>query len=159
MVGFWRSSQPVGWVERKRYPSVAVWKDDGFRGRAQAIMYYCKVLAAALARMRRYRAHHPHRSCGWLGQAKAAESLIAVPAFYIPAAQRFRRVGVVLAGNREFHSTPSFSTAANGTSEPLVTRPWLRACSVRPQIIPKSRQLAGSTDVISGSLIVSFVAA
>src|SRR5882757_453899 len=38
---------------------------------------YCKVLAAALARMRRYRTHHPHRSCGWLRQAKAAESLIA----------------------------------------------------------------------------------
>src|SRR5882724_1033047 len=38
---------------------------------------YCKVLAAALARMRRYRSHHPHRSCGWLRQAKAAESLIA----------------------------------------------------------------------------------
>jgi len=49
---------------------------------------YCKVLAAALARMRRYRTHHPHRSCGWLRQAKAAESLIAVPAFCFPAAQR-----------------------------------------------------------------------
>jgi hypothetical protein len=36
--------------------------------------------------MRRYRSHHPHRSCGWLRQAKAAESVIAVPAFYIPAA-------------------------------------------------------------------------
>ena len=33
--------------------------------------------------MRRYRSHHPHRSCGWLRQAKAAESLIAVLAFYI----------------------------------------------------------------------------
>jgi hypothetical protein len=46
-----------------------------------------------LARMRRYRTHHPHRSCGWLRQAKAAESLIAVPAFYIPAAphRTFRR--------------------------------------------------------------------
>jgi hypothetical protein len=53
----------------------------------------CKVLAAALARMRRYRTHHPHRSCGWLRQAKAAESLIAVPAFYFPAAQRFRDRG------------------------------------------------------------------
>jgi len=48
---------------------------------------YCKVLAAALARMRRYRSHRPHRSCGWFRQAKAAESLIAVPAFYFPAAQ------------------------------------------------------------------------
>jgi hypothetical protein len=48
---------------------------------------YCKGLAAALARMRRYRTHHPHRSCGWLRQAKAAESLIAVPAFYFPAVQ------------------------------------------------------------------------
>jgi hypothetical protein len=38
---------------------------------------YCKVLAAALARMRRYRSHRPHRSCGWFRQAKAAESLIA----------------------------------------------------------------------------------
>ena len=45
---------------------------------------YCKVLAAALARMRRYRSHRPHRSCGWFRQAKAAESLIAVPAFYFP---------------------------------------------------------------------------
>src|SRR5947207_10763636 len=53
----------------------------------------CKVLAAALARMRRYRTHHPHRSCGWLRQAKAAESVIAVPAFYFPAAQRFRGRG------------------------------------------------------------------
>src|SRR5882724_1962722 len=52
---------------------------------------YCKVLAAALARMRRYRSHHPHRSCGWLRQAKAAESLIAVPAFYFPA-QRVGRI-------------------------------------------------------------------
>ena len=62
-------------------------------------MYYCKVLAAALARMRRYRTHHPHRSCGWLRQAKAAESLIAVPAFYIPArrmggAQRYPSIAV-----------------------------------------------------------------
>ena len=53
---------------------------------------YCKVLAAALARMRRYRTHHPHRSCGWLRQAKAAESLIAVPAFYFPAAQPVGRI-------------------------------------------------------------------
>jgi hypothetical protein len=43
--------------------------------------------------MRRYRTHHPHRSCGWLRQAKAAESLITVPAFYFPAAphRTFRR--------------------------------------------------------------------
>jgi hypothetical protein len=33
----------VGWVERKRYPSVAVWKNDGFRESAQPIIYYCKV--------------------------------------------------------------------------------------------------------------------
>src|SRR6266566_7440974 len=50
------------------------------------------VLAAALARMRRYRTHHPHRSCGWLRQAKAAESVIAVPAFYFPAAQPVARI-------------------------------------------------------------------
>src|SRR5882724_9662092 len=54
---------------------------------------YCKVLAAALARMRRYRTHHPHRSCGWLRQAKAAESLIAVPAFYFPACRMVEPTG------------------------------------------------------------------
>src|SRR5882724_13504572 len=60
---------------------------DGFRKGLNPSYELCKVLAAALARMRRYRTHHPHRSCGWLRQAKAAESLIAVPAFYFPAAQ------------------------------------------------------------------------
>ena len=54
--------------------------------------HYRKVLAAALARMRRYRTHHPHRNCGWLRQAKAAESVIAVPAFYFPAAQPVARL-------------------------------------------------------------------
>ncbi len=44
------------WVERKRYPSVAVWKDDGFRGRAQPIMY-----AARFWRQ-------PWRECGVTGR-------------------------------------------------------------------------------------------
>src|SRR5882724_12299476 len=64
---------------------------DGFRKGLNPSYELCKVLAAALARMRRYRTHHPHRSCGWLRQAKAAESLIAVPAFYFPA-QRVGRI-------------------------------------------------------------------
>src|SRR5882757_10936854 len=61
---------------------------------------YCKVLAAALARMRRYRTHHPHRSCGWLRQAKAAESLIAVPAFYIPARRSYGLQPLTVGGGR-----------------------------------------------------------
>jgi hypothetical protein len=76
-------------------------------GSALRARYYCKVLAAALARMRRYRSHRPHRSCGWFRQAKAAESLIAVPAFYFPAL-RARRARISASVIRRLRTSKLF---------------------------------------------------
>ena len=95
---------------------------------------YCKVLAAALARMRRYRSHHPHRSCGWLRQAKAAESLIAVPAFYFPAVQPRRMGGAKRYPSIAIHGSMGFAKGStHPTSYELLRLARKRNLATRPR--------------------------
>jgi len=77
-----RSSQR----RRKRDPSIGIHGVDGFREGLNP-SYELQGFGGSLGWNAALPSHHPHRSCGWLRQAKAAESVIAVPAFYFPAAQ------------------------------------------------------------------------